>query len=103
MGFVLCDFLFDLQERLIYRSFFEDHHAQDLCDFVGRLTQSVAMLQPMNQHIHHHRNPQLRLDGIGRVPKNVLMCRCCFIHLNSSSIFQRLRYKSAIDSASSER
>ena len=42
-----------------------DHHAEDLRDFVGRLSQSVPLPEPMDHHIHHHRDPQLRLDGVG--------------------------------------
>ena len=58
-------FHLNLRKQQIYRGFLENRHAEDLRNLVGRLTQLVSMLEYLNQHIHHHRNPQLRLDGIG--------------------------------------
>ncbi len=51
---------------MIYRHFLEKHDSEDLQDFARISGDGLLPGDDRHQHVHAHRDPDLRLDRVGR-------------------------------------
>src|SRR3954452_1745637 len=56
------------RKSLNYRDFLEKRDAQDLQDFVQRMSHLQLLANEGHQHINANRDPHLRLHGVRRSP-----------------------------------